>query len=59
MDNHMSYLSGKQHMCLKSKQNVAIRCKSNFNCTEKLADALALTGHATHSLSLFEQERNA
>jgi hypothetical protein len=31
MDNHMSYLSGKQRMCLKSKQNVAIRCKSNFN----------------------------
>jgi hypothetical protein len=32
MDNHKSYLSGKQHMCLKSKQNVAIRCKSNFKC---------------------------
>jgi hypothetical protein len=43
MDNHMSYLSGKQHMCLKSKQNVAIRCKSNFKAEIKLLEIYSQT----------------
>jgi hypothetical protein len=44
MDNHTSYLSGKQPMCLKSKQNVAIRCKSNFNA-HRHRSILEAAGH--------------